>query len=102
MSGRECCRDRPAKLSSSLLSGRRPLRSRRSFPGHPAQQGDSTVAKKLYVGNLSFGVTESQLQEMLAPYGSVQLAQLITDRDTARSKGIGFVETGSDQDPQAP
>jgi RNA recognition motif-containing protein len=59
------------------------------------------VAKKLYVGNLSFGVSESQLQEMFAPYGSVQLAQLITDRDTGRSKGFGFVEMGSDQEAQA-
>jgi RNA recognition motif-containing protein len=59
------------------------------------------VAKKLYVGNLSFGVSESQLQEMFAPYGSVQLAQLITDRDTGRSKGFGFVEMGTDQEAQA-
>jgi len=60
-----------------------------------------TVSKKLYVGNLSFGVTEGQLQEMFAPYGSVQLAQLITDRDTGRSKGFGFVEMGNDQEAQA-
>jgi RNA recognition motif-containing protein len=59
------------------------------------------VGKKLYVGNLSFGVTEDQLRELFAPYGSVQLAQLITDRDTGRSKGFGFVEMGSDQEAQA-
>jgi len=59
------------------------------------------VGKKLYVGNLAFGVTDSQLQEMFAPYGSVQLAQVITDRDTGRSKGFGFVEMGSDQEAQA-
>ena len=59
------------------------------------------MSKKLYVGNLAFGVTESQLQEMFAPYGSVQRAQLITDRDTGRSKGFGFVEMNSDQEAQA-
>ena len=59
------------------------------------------MSKKLYVGNLSFGVTEGQLQEMFSPYGSVQLAQLITDRDTGRSKGFGFVEMGSDKEAEA-
>jgi RNA recognition motif-containing protein len=59
------------------------------------------VGKKLYVGNLSFGVTESQLREMFAPYGSVQFAQLITDRGTGQSKGFGFVEMGSDQEAKA-
>ena len=59
------------------------------------------MGKKLYVGNLAFGVTDSQLQEMFAPYGSVQLAQVITDRDTGRSKGFGFVEMNSDQEAQA-
>ena len=59
------------------------------------------MSKKLYVGNLSFGVTESQLQELFSPYGSVQSAQLISDRETGRSKGFGFVEMGSDQEAQA-
>ena len=60
-----------------------------------------TVSKKLYVGNLAFGVTEGQLQEMFSPYGGVQRAQVITDRDTGRSKGFGFVEMNSDQEAQA-
>ena len=59
------------------------------------------MSKKLYVGNLSFGVTESQLQELFSPYGSVQSAQLISDRETGRSKGFGFVEMGSDREAQA-
>jgi cold-inducible RNA-binding protein len=59
------------------------------------------VSKKLYVGNLSFDVTESRLQEMFAPYGSVQSAQLIMDRDTGRSKGFAFVEMGSDPEAAA-
>ena len=59
------------------------------------------MGKKLYVGNLGYGVTDDQLREMFGPYGSVQTAQVITDRDTGRSKGFGFVEMGSDQEAQA-
>lgn len=59
------------------------------------------MGKKLYVGNLSWGVTDAQLQEMFSPYGSVVSAQVIMDRDTGRSKGFGFVEMGSDQEAQA-
>ena len=59
------------------------------------------MSKKLYVGNLSFGVTQGQLEEMFAPYGSVRSAQLITDRDTGRSKGFGFVEMSSDREAEA-
>ena len=59
------------------------------------------MGKKLYVGNLSWGVTDSQLQELFAPYGTVVSAQVIADRDTGRSKGFGFVEMGTDQEAQA-
>jgi len=59
------------------------------------------MGKKLYVGNLAFGITDSQLQEMFSPYGTVQSAQVISDRDTGRSKGFGFVEMGSDDEAQA-
>jgi RNA recognition motif-containing protein len=59
------------------------------------------VSKKLYVGNLSFNVTQDQLQDMFAPYGSVQSAQLIADRDTGRSKGFGFIEMSSDREAEA-
>lgn len=55
----------------------------------------------MYVGNLSFDVTQGQLQDMFAPYGTVQSAQLISDRDTGRSKGFGFVEMSSDQEAKA-
>jgi len=55
----------------------------------------------MYVGNLSFDVTQSQLQDMFAPYGSVQSAQLISDRETGRSKGFGFVEMSSDKEAEA-
>jgi RNA recognition motif-containing protein len=59
------------------------------------------MGKKLYVGNLTYGVTDSALEQMFAPHGTVQSAQVIMDRDTGRSKGFGFVEMGSDQEAQA-
>ena len=59
------------------------------------------MGKKLYVGNLAYGVTDSDLQRLFEPHGTVQSAQVIVDRDTGRSKGFGFVEMGSDQEAQA-
>lgn len=47
---------------------------------------------KIYVGNLSYNVTDEQLNAMFAPYGEVDTATVIIDRDTDRSKGFGFVE----------
>src|SRR5262245_20195021 len=57
--------------------------------------------KKLYVGNLAYGVTDSDLEQLFAQHGTVQSAQVIMDRDTGRSKGFGFVEMGNDQEAQA-
>lgn len=54
------------------------------------------VAKKLYVGNLSYDVTSSSLEEMFTEFGTVRSAQVIQDRDTGRSKGFGFVEMADD------
>ena len=59
------------------------------------------MGKKLYVGNLTYGVTDSALEQMFAAFGTVQSAQVIMDRDTGRSKGFGFVEMKSDQEAQA-
>jgi RNA recognition motif-containing protein len=59
------------------------------------------VAKKLYVGNLPYSVSDSDLQAMFAPFGTVESAQVIIDRDTGRSKGFGFVEMNSPQEGQA-
>jgi cold-inducible RNA-binding protein len=58
------------------------------------------MGKKLYVGNLSYGVSDSDLQQMFEAHGTVQSAQVITDRDTGRSKGFGFVEMSSDAEAQ--
>src|SRR5205814_3933498 len=59
------------------------------------------MGKKLYVGNLSYDVDSSALEQMFAAHGSVQSAQIINDRDTGRSKGFGFVEMSSDAEAQA-
>ena len=59
------------------------------------------MGKKLYVGNLTYGVTDGDLSKLFEPHGTVQSAQVIMDRDTGRSKGFGFVEMGSDQEAQA-
>src|ERR1700730_18090348 len=58
------------------------------------------MAKKLYVGNLSYEVTDSNLSTMFAAHGTVESAQVIMDRDTGRSKGFGFVEMKTDQEAQ--
>ena len=60
-----------------------------------------SVAMKLYVGNLSYGTTNSDLETMFAAHGTVQSAQVIMDRDTGRSKGFGFVEMSNSNEAQA-
>src|SRR3954465_4056833 len=59
------------------------------------------MGRKLYVGNLSYEVDSSALEALFTPHGTVQSAQNISDRDTGRSKGFGFVEMGSDAEAQA-
>lgn len=59
------------------------------------------MGSKLYVGNLSYETTSSDLEQLCAAHGSVQSAEVIVDRDTGRSKGFGFVQMGSDQEAQA-
>ena len=59
------------------------------------------MAKKLYVGNLTYGTTDSDLRTMFEEFGTVESAQVIMDRESGRSKGFGFVEMGKDQEAQA-
>src|SRR6184192_4062301 len=59
------------------------------------------MSKKLYVGNLSYDIDSSALEQLFAAHGTVESAQIITDRDTGRSKGFGFVEMSSDAEAQA-
>ncbi|HEY5622631.1 MAG TPA: RNA-binding protein [Gammaproteobacteria bacterium] len=59
------------------------------------------MGKRLYVGNLPYSITEQDLSEKFGTFGTVESATLITDRDTGRSKGFGFVEMSTDSEAQA-
>ena len=59
------------------------------------------MAKKLYVGNLSYQVDSSELEQLFGQHGQVLSAQVINDRDTGRSKGFGFVEMANDNEAEA-
>ena len=59
------------------------------------------MGRKIYVGNLSYNVTSSDLEQLFTAHGQVQSAEVISDRATGRSKGFGFVEMGSDEEAQA-
>ena len=59
------------------------------------------MAKKLYVGNLSYNTYEDSLRNLFAQFGNVESVKIITDRDSGSSKGFGFVEMGSDSEAQA-
>ncbi len=59
------------------------------------------MGKKLYVGNLSYDMNSSALEQLFAPHGTIESAQVIEDRSTGQSKGFGFVEMSSDAEAQA-
>jgi len=59
------------------------------------------LGKKLYVGNLGYNVSKTDLEQMFAAHGTVSSAQVIMDRDSGSSKGFGFVEMGTDEEAQA-
>ena len=59
------------------------------------------MGKKLYVGNLSYDMTNEGLQALFAPFGAVDRAQVIMDREAGRSKGFGFVEMSSPAEAEA-
>ena len=56
---------------------------------------------KIFVGNLSYRVTDEELEASFAPYGEVVSAQVVMDRETGRSRGFGFVEMASDSEAEA-
>ena len=82
---------------SAPFSSARKVKDRAAIPA----QRRSTVGRKLYCGNLSYNVSSSDLEQLFSQFGTVESAQVITDRDTGRSKGFGFVEMGSDAEAQA-
>lgn len=59
------------------------------------------MAKKIYVGNLSFQTTENDLSDLFAQFGEVESVSIITDRDTGRSKGFGFVSMSEESADKA-
>ena len=59
------------------------------------------MAKKIFVGNLSFQTSENDLNDLFAQFGEVESASIITDRDTGRSKGFGFVAMGDESAEKA-
>ena len=59
------------------------------------------MGKKLYVGNLSYNVSSSDLETLFGAFGTVSSAQVIEDRESGRSKGFGFVEMSNDEEAQA-
>ena len=58
------------------------------------------MGKKIYVGNLSYNMDDQGLAEIFSAFGTVESAKVITDRDSGRSKGFGFVEMASEEDAQ--
>ncbi len=59
------------------------------------------MGRKLYVGNLPYTATDDSLRQAFSPFGTVESATVITDRDSGRSKGFGFVEMATDQEAAA-
>jgi len=59
------------------------------------------MASKLYVGNLNYQTQEPELRDLFAQYGEVISSNIITDRDTGRSRGFGFVEMASEEEARA-
>jgi len=59
------------------------------------------MSRKIYVGNLPWSTTSSDLEAMFAPHGAVRSAEVISDRETGRSRGFGFVEMETDEGLQA-
>ncbi len=58
------------------------------------------MSTNIYVGNLSFNTDSNELENLFAEYGAVDRAQVITDRETGRSRGFGFVEMANDDEAQ--
>jgi RNA recognition motif-containing protein len=67
----------------------------------PQGREKEIMAKKLYVGNLSYKTSEDDLKNYFAGFGTVESVKIISDRDSGNSKGFGFVEMSSDAEAQA-
>ena len=96
-SSRTSIRPSPAPCNTRFGVRGRPA----GVAGHACLFSEAHMGKKLYVGNLSYDTDSSGLQQMFEPFGTVQSAQVVTDRETGRSRGFGFVEMGSGEQAQA-
>jgi hypothetical protein len=71
---------------------------RRTELAHPTAQCRGRRVKNIFVGNLSFNTNEDELRQLFEPFGQVDRVSIMTDRDTGRSRGFGFVEMASNED----
>jgi RNA recognition motif-containing protein len=85
-------------LESLIFSG---LPFPQSPSKFPTSKKVDKMAKKIFVGNLSFQTTENDLNDLFAQFGGVESVSIITDRDTGRSKGFGFVAMNDDSAERA-
>jgi hypothetical protein len=90
----------PCRLSSGLSRDHFVLGSARKARAVLSPFWRSALGKKLYVGNLSYSVSSSDLEKLFGTYGTVESAQVIADRESGRSKGFGFVEMSNDEEAQ--
>ncbi len=85
-----------SRLSAMTVRG--PVRSSKRLP---ARLRSLKVGKKLYVGNLTYRTNSSDLEQLFSQFGSVQSAEVISDRESGRSKGFGFVEMSTEAEAKA-
>src|SRR4051812_41343826 len=71
------------------------------YGGEPGETQARAMAKRLYVGNLSYQMTSEELQALFESFGPVRSAQVLSDRETGRSRGFGFVEMENDPEAEA-
>jgi len=90
-----CC-DLRSSAGSSIENSPTPAHRAES----PIQRRIKTMSNRLFVGNLSFQITDNDLMQAFKPYGTVKEVKLMTDRDTGRSRGFAFIEMMSATDAQ--
>jgi cold-inducible RNA-binding protein len=103
-----------ARRAFSLQTPRNFLPTKKPFPSladsnnteplsvkQPQRNSKGKLVKKIFVGNFSFSTTEADLRQWFAPFGSVDSASVVTDRDTGRSRGFGFVEMPNNAEAEA-
>jgi RNA recognition motif-containing protein len=94
-------REHPNQRPFAVTDPTKPLRFAASPDCSPKAGEVQHMSMKLYVGNLSFQTSNSDLQELFAQHGTVESASVVEDRDTGRSRGFGFVEMASKEEGEA-